>query len=163
MAGKQDFTAEEWKSIVAAAPMVGLAVASASPNGPFGVMKEMFSVGMAMAEMVNKGSSNPLIAALIEDVKQRATRPDRPEGVTDAEQAKQVAVAHIKAVSELIGRKASVEDAREFRQWLMAVGQRVAEASNEGGFFGFGGTRVSDDEKAMLAQISQALNITQNA
>lgn len=163
MAGKQDFTAEEWKSIVAAAPMVGLAVASASPNGPFGVMKEMFSVGMAMAEMVNKGSSNPLIAALIEDVKQRATRPDRPEGVTNAEQAKQVAVAHIKAVSELVGRKASVEDAREFRQWLMAVGQRVAEASNEGGFFGFGGTRVSDDEKAMLAQISEALNTTQNA
>jgi membrane-bound lytic murein transglycosylase B len=162
MAGKQDFSTDEWKSIVAAAPMVGLAVASASPNGPFGVMKEMFSVGMAMAEMVNKGSSSPLIAALIEDVKQRATKPERPEGVTNAEQAKQAALAHIKAVSEVVGGKASADEAREFRQWLMTVGERVAEASNEGGFFGFGGTRVSEEEKAMLAQIAQALGVGQS-
>ncbi len=58
MASKSDFTPEEWKTIVAAAPMVGLAVTCASPNGPWGVMKEMLSMGMAMAEMLEKGSSN---------------------------------------------------------------------------------------------------------
>src|SRR6185503_2850508 len=63
MTAKSDFTTDEWKAIVAAAPMVGLAVTGASPNGPWGVMKEMLSMGMAMAEMLQKGRSNPLIAA----------------------------------------------------------------------------------------------------
>jgi hypothetical protein len=57
VARKTDFTTEEWKMIVAAAPMVGLAVSCASPNGPWGVLKEMLSMGMAMAEMLQKGSS----------------------------------------------------------------------------------------------------------
>jgi len=33
----------------------------------------------------------------------------------------------------------------------------VAEASKEGGFLGFGGIRVSDAEKATLADINKAL------
>jgi len=37
---------------------------------------------------------------------------------------------------------------------LIAIGQRVA---NEGGFFGFGGERVSDAEKNVLRQIAFAL------
>ena len=77
MPGKTDFTPEEWKKIVAAAPMVGLAVTCASPNGPWGVMKEMLSMGMAMAEMLQKGSSNPLIADLAADLKARQTKPER--------------------------------------------------------------------------------------
>ena len=64
MTNKFDFTPEEWKTVVAAGPMVGLAVTCASPNGPWGVLKEMMSMGMAMAEMIQKGSSNPLIAEL---------------------------------------------------------------------------------------------------
>jgi len=40
---------------------------------------------------------------------------------------------------------------------LIAIGQRVAEAANEGGFFGFGGERVSDAEKNVLRQIAFAL------
>jgi hypothetical protein len=33
----------------------------------------------------------------------------------------------------------------------------VAEAASEGGFLGFGGVKVSDTEKATLAEISKAL------
>jgi hypothetical protein len=35
----------------------------------------------------------------------------------------------------------------------------VAEASTEGGFLGFGGVRVSEAEKATLAEISGALGV----
>jgi hypothetical protein len=64
MAGKSDFTPEEWKLLSLLRPCVGLAVTCASPNGPWGMMKEMISMGMAMAEMLQKSSSNPLIADL---------------------------------------------------------------------------------------------------
>jgi hypothetical protein len=158
MASKSDFTAEEWKKIVAAAPMVGLAVTAASPNGPWGVMKEMLSMGMAMAEMLQKGSSNPLIAELTADLKARQTKPEPPPGIKDPEQAKESALNHVRAVNDLLNRKVQPAEADEFKKWLLAVGHRVAEASNEGGIFGFGGERVSDAEKAVLRQLAFALD-----
>jgi hypothetical protein len=157
MAKKTDFTPEEWKTIVAAAPMVGLAVTCASPNGPWGVMKEMLSMGMAMAEMLQKGSSNPLIAELATDLKTRQTKPEPLPNIKDSERGKELALNHVRAVNDLIDRKAKAEEADEFKRWLLAVGRRVAEASNEGGIFGFGGERVSDAEKNVLRQIAFAL------
>lgn len=157
MAKKTDFTPEEWKAIVAAAPMVGLAVTCASPNGPWGVMKEMLSMGMAMAEMLQKDNSNPLIAELAADLKARQTKPEPPQGLKDPEHCKESALSHVRAVNELINRKVKPEEADEFKKWLLAVGQRVAEASNEGGIFGFGGERVSEAERNVLRQIAFAL------
>ena len=157
MASKTDFTNDEWKIIVAAAPMVGLAVTCASPNGPWGVMKEMLSMGMAMAEMLQKGSSNPLIAELTADLKTRQTKPEPPQGLKDPEQCKESALNHVRAVNELMNRKVKPEEADEFKKWLLTIGRRVAEASNEGGIFGFGGERVSEAEKNVLRQIAFAL------
>jgi len=159
MASKADFTTEEWKTIVAAPPMVGLAVTCASPNGPWGVLKEMLSMGMAMAEMLQKGSSNALIAELAADLKARQTKPEPPQGIKDPEQAKELALNHVRMVNDIVNRKATRDEADEFKKWLLAVGQRVAEASNEGGIFGFGGERVSDAEKNALRQIAFALGL----
>jgi hypothetical protein len=158
MARKSDFTEEEWKIIVGAAPMVGLAVTCASPNGPWGVMKEMLSMGMAMAEMLQKGSSNPLIAELMADLKARQTKLEPPQGMKEAEQCKEAALNHVKAVNDLIKRKVDAREGDEFKKWLLAVARRVADASNEGGLFGFGGERVSDEEKNVLRQIAFALD-----
>jgi hypothetical protein len=158
MASKSDFTPEEWKTNVAAAPMVGLAVTCASPNGPWGVMKEMLSMGMAMAEMLQKGSSNTLIAELGADLKARQTKAEPPQGMKDPEQCKQAALDHVRAVNDVLNRKVKPEEADEFKKWLLAIGQRVAEAANEGGIFGFGGERVSDAEKNVLRQIAFALD-----
>jgi hypothetical protein len=157
MANKSDFTPEEWKTIVAAAPLVGLAVTCASPNGPWGVMKEMLSMGMAMAEMLQKGSANSLISELAADLRARQTKAEPPQGMKDPEQCKEAALNHVRAVNDLIDRKVKSDEGDEFKKWLLAVGRRVAEASNEGGIFGFGGERVSDAERNVLRQIAFAL------
>ena len=102
MATKSDFTTEEWKTIVAAPPMIGLAVACASLNGPWGVVKEMLSMGMAMAEMLQKGASNPLIADLAADLKNRQTKPESPPNLQDPEICTDIALKHIRAVNELL-------------------------------------------------------------
>ena len=162
MAGKADFTADEWKQLVGAAPMVGLAVVSASPNGPFGVMKEMMAIGMAMAEVVQKGSANPLITALIEDLKARATRPEAPANIASVEQAKEAAINHLKGVAALLDRKGGADGAG-FKSWLLDIGDRVANASNEGGVFGFGGQRVSAAEKALLGDLAGIFGVPARA
>jgi hypothetical protein len=43
MLAKTDFTAEEWNVIRRAPFTAGLLVVAASPNGPFGVVKELFA------------------------------------------------------------------------------------------------------------------------
>ena len=157
MTGKADFTPEEWKKIVAAAPMVGLAVTCASPNGPWGVMKEMLSMGMAMAEMLQKGSSNPLIADLAADLKARQIKPEPPQNLQDPEQCKDAALQHVRAVNEILDSRFKGPEADEFKRWLVTVAHRVAEAANEGGLFGFGGERVSEAEKSVIRQIAFSL------
>ena len=121
MAKKSDFTPEEWQTLVAAAPMVGVAVACASPNGPWGIMKEMLSMGMAMAEMLQKGSNNQLIAELAADLKQRQTRPETPPNMTDPQICTDIAMKHVRAVNELLDRKVERGEADDFRKWLLAV------------------------------------------
>jgi hypothetical protein len=51
------------------------------------------------------------------------------------------------------------DDAAAFKSWLRQISQHVAEAASEGSWFGFGGTQVSDAEKATLDEISGALRL----
>jgi hypothetical protein len=159
MSNKSSYTAEEWQVIFKAPPMAGLAVTLASPNGPFGVIKEMFAVGMAISETMQKGSDNELVKALIEDMKARGTTPQRPEGIDTPDKARAAAMEALKAVDELLARKTTPGEASGFKQWLQGIALKVAEASNEGGFLGFGGEKVSDAEKQALAAIGQALHL----
>jgi hypothetical protein len=159
MTTKADFTPEEWQAIFSAAPMAGLAVTAASPNGPFGVMKEVFAVGASIGETLQKGSSNALVNALIDDIKKRGTKPDRPQDIRTPEEAKTAALENLKKVSTILAAKAPSAEADGFKRWIVGVGKNVAEASNEGGFLGFGGTKVSEAEKQALQAIAQALGV----
>lgn len=160
MSTKASFTPEEWQLVFTAPPMAGLGISSASPNGPFGVMKEMFSVGMAIGEIVHQGSSNELVKSLVEDIKQRGTKPTPPAGVSTPEAAQTAAVEHMKKLSALLAQKSTPAEASEFKRWVLGIANRVAEASSEGGFLGFGGEKVSAAEKAMLQKLSDALGVT---
>jgi hypothetical protein len=157
-----EFNEDEWKTIISAPAMAGVAVAAASPNGPYGFMKEMLSIGMSLQDIVERSSANSLINALIDDVRRRRTRTTAPlKDVTSPEEAKKRALAHLRAVAEILYRKPAVSDAaaEEFKRWLVTIAQRVAEAATEGGFLGIGGELVSDDERAAIRQVAFALGL----
>jgi hypothetical protein len=160
---KTDFSPEEWQLIFTAAPMAGLAITAASPSGPFGVMKEMFSVGMAIGDAVKKGESNPLVQAIVQDIQARGTKPERPKDVKTPEEARALAIERLRQVNELVARKAPPDVAEGFKRWLVDVSKRVAEASSEGGFLGFGGEKVSEAERKTLADIASALGVPTSA
>ena len=46
-----------------------------------------------------------------------------------------------------------------YKTWLAGIAKAVAEAAPEGGFLGFGGTQVSDAEKATVGDIATALGV----
>ena len=68
------------------------------------------------------------------------------------------AIAALRDIGALLDARAP-EDAPAFKAWLRQTAERAADASSEGGFLGFGGVRVSDAEKATLAEISAALGL----
>ena len=59
----------------------------------------------------------------------------------------------------LLATKATPEETNEIKEWLAKVAQATAEAAKEGGFLGIGGVLVSDQEKAALATVHDALGL----
>ena len=159
MATKADFTQEEWSQIQRAPFMAGLAVVAASPSGPFGVVKEMFAVGKMLAEVKTQGSPNDLVKALVGDLETGAREQSAPaelKGKTP-DQVKSYAIQSLRQVAALVEKKAKPDEAQGFNNWLVAVAQKVAEAAKEGGFLGFGGTQVSEQEAATIKELSATL------
>jgi hypothetical protein len=76
-----------------------------------------------------------------------------------ASDAVQNSIAAIAAVAKILDAKAG-PDAGPFKTWIYANAERVAQASSEGGFLGFGGQKVSEKERATLAQLSTALGLS---
>ena len=64
----------------------------------------------------------------------------------------------LRQAAEIVDTKAP-GDAAAFKSWLRQISQHVAEAAKEGGFLDIGGVRVSEAEKATLAEISSALKL----
>jgi hypothetical protein len=161
MATKADFTAEEWNQIQRAPFMAGLAVVAASPSGPFGVVKEMFAVGKILAEVKTQGASNELVKALVSDLETGAREQSAPAELQGKapDQVRSYAIESLRQVTALIAKKAKPDEAQGFNQWLVSVAQRVAEAAKEGGFLGFGGTQVSEQEAATVKELSTALGV----
>lgn len=162
MAGKSTFTNEEWITLLKAPGMAGLVVVAADPGGPFGTLKESWATGKALAEIKFQGSSSELIRTLVDDMAsaegRASSRPTELLGMT-TEQAKAHALDICKQASAIVESKAP-QEATEFKQWLLSLSQRVAEAAKEGGFLGFGGTLVSEHESAAINELARTLGLS---
>ncbi len=142
--------------------IAGMAVTLADPSGLFGTLKEGFVGAHALLEARKDAAANPLAKAI-------ATEFDSAEGRTAARdtikaamtaktpaELKAQALAALGRVNAILAAKAP-EDAPAFRLWLKDIAVKAAEASSEGGFLGFGGVKISDAEKATLAEVDAAL------
>ncbi|WP_046862407.1 hypothetical protein [Microvirga massiliensis] len=162
MAGKANFTPEEWARVVASPMVAGMAITAADPSGLWGLLKETMSSGWALLEAKQEAGANPLAKAVADDITTSETRTAARDSVqaqfkgVQLAEFKGKAIEELRAVAALVDAKAP-EDAAGFKAWLREVAQKVAEAGTEGGFLGFGGVAVSDAERATLAEISSAL------
>ena len=162
MTNKQNFKPDEWTKILESTMLAGMAVSAAEPSGLWGSVKEAFASSSALAAAKSNAGSNELIKAVVADFETKEGRSAVQEalrqhlaGAKPAEVV-QRSLANLKEVSSILNAKAP-QDAAGFKAWLQAISQNVAEASSEGGFLGIGGVKVSDAEKATLADISKAL------
>jgi hypothetical protein len=162
MADKTNFTADEWRVLLESVMMAGIAVTAADPNGLWGALKESFASARTM--LSGKTTPSPLTQALVADLSTSEGRGIAREGLR--EQLKDVKPADIKGKAiETLRQAAAIlqakapQDAASVKTWLSQISRDVAEASSEGGFLGFGGVKVSEAEKATLAEIDSALGV----
>jgi hypothetical protein len=109
--------------------------------------------------------ANPLVKALANDFSTSEARSTARDGLkgkfanSQPADVKTKSIEALRQVSAVLAAKAP-GDAAAFKSWLRQISQGTAEAASEGGgLLGIGGVRVSDAEKATLAEISAALDI----
>ncbi len=164
MADKSTFTPEEWSVLLQGVMAAGIAVTAAEPSGLWGMLKE----GMASSRTLLQGKggtdSTSLTTAIVEGFESSEGRKAAREGLearlkgAKPEEIKARCIDTVREAAGIVEAKAP-SDAAAFKGWLLQISQSVAEAAKEGGFLGFGGTPVSDAEKATVAEISSALKV----
>jgi hypothetical protein len=167
MAKKTDFTPQEWETLRDAPHLVMLSVATAGASGIFGSLKEAFAPAGAIVEAAK--SNNELMRALCDREELKAAQQSIRDTVkvgTDVNQLRDqlqtLAADKARAATAILQQKAATADLDAYRTLLVDIADRTAQAAKEGGFLGFGGERVSENEKAVISKIKQALE-TQTA
>lgn len=159
MSSRANYTPEEWTTLVQAPIRVGTAVIISGKTGPIQVIKEASTLTKVVTET---NSSNELVQAVVADWKEGKEKPLRDENdhSDDAQRRAQI-MEECRQTASLLATKTAPEEAEEYKQWLLTVGQRVAEAAKEGGFLGFGDKLVSADEAETLHELALALGAKQ--
>jgi len=166
MANKLNFTPAEWAKVLESTMVAGIAVSAADPSGLWGTLKEFFANSAALNASKLDPDSNDLVKAVIAELETEGARSGLQKALrkrfADAENPAdclQRALASLREISAILDARAP-GDAAGFKAWLRGISRNVAEASREGGFFGFGGVQVSDAEGAALDDIAKALGTT---
>lgn len=170
MTTKTNYTENEWEQIRTAPAAVGMYMVAADPRG-FDMFKEMIATASAVREHKPEAPAQDLVAAILADMpekppkKAEAEQPTTSSGskpttsVDESDLSKEAILAKVLTAVSVVEAKAVPAEATAFKKWLVAIADSVAKAAKEGGFLGFGGQRVTEKEKAALAELQKALGL----
>jgi hypothetical protein len=137
------FTAEEWRSLLEAPPLAGMIVVTASHGGTF---KETFAMSKAYAEARALHGQSELLDEIV------SSKPKRDHtSVHSPTELRAHGLEQLRAAVSLLESKASPEEVDGYRQFVLAVADRVATAHREDG------RDVSPGEADAIAAIADAL------
>jgi hypothetical protein len=160
MSARDNFTPDEWKSLLKTPMLVGYAVAGAAPSKQEEFVREMAAVAEGIIEGGRNVQKDSLVGAVIADIV--ANADDEQRGQTERLSLQEVgtrALDTCRAVAALLETKASPAEAYEYKRWVLKVAENVAAAAKEGGFFGYGGEQISGSEVATINDIGEAIRI----
>jgi hypothetical protein len=148
MAGRADFTTDEWetlrRALLSGAELVSLA------GGRRDMDREMASVA-TMLQTAKAGHPSQLVRELASEPPRTVIGPDMSPG-----EAEEPVLGVLRAAAATLSSKAPGE-LEAYRSFVVRLGQVAAEATRSGGVFGVGGQRVSYAEASALAKVRAAL------
>ncbi len=154
MGMKENFTADEWKNLVALPYAISMAVIAAAPNmmGLWSETKSMMQEPPNLAASSGSALAGLIIAEAQPQLKELVTGQQHQWKEDQAGYRTRVVTACTSAAAAL--GKVPPEEALAYKKWVLAVGLKVAEASKEDG------NAVSALEKTALDEISAALGVS---
>jgi hypothetical protein len=81
VADKSSFTKEEWTLLLESPMLAGMAITAADPSGLWGLLKESFAGGSALAKVMADPGANPLVKALANDFSTSEARSTARDGL----------------------------------------------------------------------------------
>lgn len=159
MPQRELFTDQEWASLRETPQIVAVAMSLAAPSGIGGTLKEAMTLSKSL--VVARNDINELIrevsarneAKLAGDSlnsqlgRARRRKPESSQSLALDSLKGSIAILEAKCPNNLAPYKA----------WVRSIAVSVAEAAKEGGFLGFGGERVSPNERTFLEKIDAIL------
>lgn len=169
---KSDFTDDEWFLLSSTPAAIGALMSAAAPSGVFGTIKELSASMKATVHGLQSYSDSELVSALLKrsenwseakdkasDYSERTRERFKEQDVTSSEKLKSLVLADCATVAKLADERCSAKEAEAYKDWCLSIAAKVAEASKEGSVLGFGGTRISDAESALMSDIEGALGV----
>lgn len=145
MTNKTAFTEAEWDLLREGPTAAGFMVITAQRGG---MMRETVSMAKAYIEAQQQPGSSELIDALVAE----KPKMDRTKhGSFD--ELREYALTKLREALALLGAKATPEEVAQYKDFVVAVATRAAQAHTEKG----SDEPVSSDEQAALAAISAVL------
>jgi len=163
MATKTDFTRDDWDSIRNAPYLVGAVTMLAGNSGITGTFAESYAVALGLYTGLSSGNallhdlSTPDEAKIGEDfIRSHLIPGDAPQAAGEKLETLTMETLD-KAIAALNAKGGG--DVAEYKRWIYDIANRVANASKEGTFLGFGGERISDGEAKFLSALKAKLQI----
>ncbi|MFZ0924960.1 MAG: hypothetical protein WCE82_10480 [Halobacteriota archaeon] len=152
---KENFTDEEWQKLLSIPYAVSFAIVTAAPSlwGAFGESKTMLTEPAKLAA----SSGSDLVSTLSGEMQSQAkdlVKQQQNLFKQDKSGYRSKTTEACNAVSVILARTTS-EEAMAYKKWVLAIGQKVAEAAKESG-----GVVVSEAEKAVLSEVSAAFDMS---
>jgi hypothetical protein len=146
------YSPEQWTAVrlapVAAARMVMLADVS----GPVGAVREVGTTAKVIAEAKKTAAPTSLLGLAYE---KDLTVEEMDRFLTGRAPAD--ALSTVRQAVDVVSKNSPL-DAPSYKHFVEDVATKVAEAAKEGGTLGFGGMRVSEQEKEALNKLRDAIS-----
>ena len=161
MSVQRSFTDEQWQLLIDTPALVGAAVMVCSRSGAVGTTKEAFALTRGLLDAPDELEDNEIVREIVNHRRSGEEGSNdwqsRYQGANPAQLEKKV-LDCCQEVSRLLSAL-NHEDAAGCKRWIHSVGVKVAKASAEGGFLGFGGERISAEEDRLLEAVERALEL----
>ena len=143
MADKADFSPEEWKTVAEGPPTAAIMVMMAQRGGTF---RESIAMAKGYAEARGQHGESELLDELV------SAKPEVDHTrYRSLEELKQHGLQHLRDALEILERKATPDEVSDYRRFVRALAEKVANAHREDG------VAVSQAEQSTIDEVSAAL------
>ncbi len=151
---KEDFTDDEWQTLLNIPYEVAMTIVTAAPSllGAFSESRTMLTEPAKLAT----SSGSDLVGVLSSEMQSKAKdliKQQQSLVRRDQSGFRSRTIEDCKAASAILS-KTTPEEATAYKKWVLAIGQRVAEAAKEHG------VAVSEPEMEVLNEVSAAFGVS---